>query len=83
MDSFGKGETLTNRDVNKYVHTMRNKLFVHMEHFCDLFLFRLYYTQHHQQTLKHRNRPTVLQSLGINNKIVAVWSLIVRAVTNN
>jgi hypothetical protein len=32
MDSLGKGEMLTNRDVN----TFEKKLFVHMEHFWDL-----------------------------------------------
>jgi uncharacterized protein YjfI (DUF2170 family) len=36
MDYLGKREMLTNRDVNKFVHNMRNKLLVHMEHFGDL-----------------------------------------------
>ena len=37
MDYLGKGEILTNRDVNKFEI---NQLFVRMEHFWDL-LFQL------------------------------------------
>ena len=49
MDYLGKGEMLTNRDVNKFVTTfLRNKLFVHMEHFWDL-LFQL--MKHETSTL--------------------------------
>ena len=33
MDYLGKGKMLTNRDVNTF---LRNKLFVHMEHFWDI-----------------------------------------------
>uniref|UniRef100_A0A8C7K089 threonine--tRNA ligase n=1 Tax=Oncorhynchus kisutch TaxID=8019 RepID=A0A8C7K089_ONCKI len=41
MDYLGKGEMLTNRDLNKFVHKMeRDKLFMCMEHFRDL-LFKL------------------------------------------
>ena len=39
MDYLGKGEMLTNRDVNKFVQkNVRNKLFVHMEMFGDLLI---------------------------------------------
>ena len=37
MDYLGKGEMLTKRDVNKFVHNFLGKLFVHMKHFWDLF----------------------------------------------
>jgi hypothetical protein len=42
MGYLGKGEMLTNMDVNKFVNNTfeRNKLFVLMEHFWDL-LFQL------------------------------------------
>ena len=41
MDYLGKGEMLTKRDVQKLCTTFeRNKLFVSMEHSCDL-LFQL------------------------------------------
>lgn len=37
MDYFGKEEMLTNRDVNKFVHKLREiSFFVRMEHFRDL-----------------------------------------------
>ena len=38
MDYLGKGEMLTNRDVNKFVHQVLREIsfFVHMEHYSDL-----------------------------------------------
>jgi hypothetical protein len=40
--SDGKGEMLSNRDVNQFVHKIEEKyaFFVHMEHYWDL-LFQL------------------------------------------
>ena len=48
MDYLGKGEVLTNRDVNKFVHLREISFFVYMEHSWDL-LFQL--MKHETKTL--------------------------------
>ena len=62
MDYLGKAEMLTNLDENKFVHNIREKPFVHIEHFWDL-LFQ--FMKHGTNTLhvvfiyffQHKSNP--------------------------